>query len=145
MDYSSIGVEMKSNIFRSEWGQGRKLVTADTYHSAKRAMEDLVKDPSIRGDEPPCDSFKTHLGKDFKYSFGTLMSKKRSRGSSSNDDVITIGVRRYVLRSIVDSKYHVDIILFNNNNNFDIFPYKPLISFIIGHSVDVLHLCQALL
>ena len=93
LDLSTIGIEMK-NSFQSAWGQGRKCVTSEQFHSAKRMMEGLVKEPTSFGEEPPCDSFRTHLGKDFKYAFGSLVNKKRCRPAGSSDEVVTPSVRR---------------------------------------------------
>ena len=76
---------MKSS-FRSEWGSGRRLVTADMFNTAKRSMEETVKDPVSRGDEPPYDGCRVMLGKDFKYAFANLTNKKRGRSSASADD-----------------------------------------------------------
>ena len=93
LDLSSIGLELKSD-FRSEWGQGRRMVTSDMYHSAKRRAEDFVKEPTVLIEEPPSDSFRTHLGKDFQYSFANLLSKKRLRTSGASDDAVAAPAKR---------------------------------------------------
>ena len=93
LNLSDIGLELKSD-FRSEWGQGRRMVTADMYHSAKKRMENFVKDPNVLIDEPPSDSFRTHLGKDFQYSFANLLTKKRVRTSGASDDTIVTPAKR---------------------------------------------------
>ena len=93
LDLSDIGLELKSD-FRSEWGHGRKMVTSDMYHSAKRRMENFIKDPNVLIDEPPCDSFRTHLGKDFQYAFANLLTKKRVRTSGASDDSVVAPAKR---------------------------------------------------
>ena len=61
-------------------------MTADMFNSAKRSMEETVKDPVARGDEPPYDGCKVLLGKDFRYAFAALTNKKRSRPVGTADD-----------------------------------------------------------
>ena len=57
------------------------------FNTAKRAKEDVVKDPVSRGDEPPYDGCRVMLGKDFKYAFANLTNKKRGRQQfGPNDD-----------------------------------------------------------
>ena len=65
------------NEFRSEWGSGRKTVSGDLYETAKRTMEETVKMPILRASEPPLDGYKVPIGRDFRYTFQNLLSKKR--------------------------------------------------------------------
>ena len=66
------------DTFQSEWGSGRKCVTTDLFETAKRTMEETVKMPLLKADEPPMDGYKVPIGRDFKYCFYGLLSKKRS-------------------------------------------------------------------
>ena len=64
--------------FRTEWGSGRKLVTCELYESTKRSMEERVKMPVLRADEPQNDAYRITLARNFRYCFHGLLSKKRS-------------------------------------------------------------------
>ena len=67
-----------SDKFRSEWGSGRKHVNVDLYESTKRGMEERIKLPVLRADEPANDSYRVPLSRNFRYCFQGLLSKKRS-------------------------------------------------------------------
>ena len=69
-------------------------MTADMFNSAKRSMEEVVKDPVARGDEPPYDGCKVMLGKDFRYAFANLTNKKRGRQAGSVDDCVIIDAKK---------------------------------------------------
>ena len=66
-----------SDSFRSEWGSGRKHVNADLYESTKRSLEERIKLPLLRADEPVNDSYRVPLSRQFRYCFQGLLSKKR--------------------------------------------------------------------
>jgi len=66
------------NDFRTEWGSGRRGVSGDLFETAKRTMEEAVKLPILRADEPPIDGYKVPIGRDFRYNFMGLLSKKRN-------------------------------------------------------------------
>ena len=70
--------------FRTEWGTGRKGVSGEMFETAKRTMEETVKMPILRADEPPFDSYKVPIGRDFRYSFQSILSKKRNLDKSAD-------------------------------------------------------------
>ena len=76
LDLSGLKVNV-SDGFLGEWGSGRRHVTSEMFSSVKKSVEDLSVLPSMRADEPPIDAFKVLLGKEFKYSFLGVLSKKR--------------------------------------------------------------------
>ena len=77
IDISNMTSSVGDN-FRTEWGSGRKCVSSDMFEIAKRSMEEVVKMPILRADEPPVDAYKIPIGRDFRYCFYGLLSKKRS-------------------------------------------------------------------
>ena len=72
------------DTFRPEWGSGRRHVSCDLFESTKRSIEERVKMPILRADEPSVDSYRVPLARNFHYCFYSLLSKKRT-GESSAD------------------------------------------------------------
>jgi len=77
MSLDKLRVSIADN-FRPEWGSGRKHVTTDLFEATKRIMEERVKMPILRADEPVNDSYRVPLSRNFRYCFQGLLSKKRS-------------------------------------------------------------------
>ena len=76
------------DTFRPEWGSGRRHVSSDLFESTKRSIEERVKMPILRADEPPGDSYKVPLARNFRYCFYNLLSKKRSSESVADTSFV---------------------------------------------------------
>ena len=80
LDFSGLKVRVKGD-FATEWGQGKKHVSRDLFQACKKSAEDLYSLPTSRMEELPFDSYRCLIGKDFRYAFSSLLTKKRSRDS----------------------------------------------------------------
>ena len=96
MDFSPITVSVRGD-FCTEWGSGRKQVSREMYSVAKRSVEDLAALPGSRLDEPPFDSYRTPLAREFRYAFNRLMTKKRKRQSTDEEEVSRVTTRFVIL------------------------------------------------
>ena len=67
--------------YSAEWGQGKRHVSRDLFQACKKSGEELYQLPSSRMEELPFDSYRCLIGKDFRYAFSSLLSKKRVRDS----------------------------------------------------------------
>ena len=86
MSLDKLRVSIADN-FRHEWGSGRKHVSTELFESTKRAMEERVKLPVLRADEPVNDSYRVPLARNFRYCFYGLLSKKRSLDNISSSNL----------------------------------------------------------
>ena len=65
--------------FSTEWGSGKRHISRDLYQACKKSADELYSLPNSRMEELPFDGYKVLMGKDFRYAFAGLLTKKRSR------------------------------------------------------------------
>lgn len=86
MDFSGLRVKVRGD-FSNEWGQGKNHISRDLFQACKKAAEDAYPLPISRMEELPFDAYRCLIGKEFRYAFSGLLTKKRNRDLDSNASV----------------------------------------------------------